>query len=61
MAHYESEATQFLTQLKQERPYLEKEQQNGRNLLWDKQLDRDLQKGFREAKVRQKSYPYQPE
>jgi hypothetical protein len=57
--HYESEATQFLKQLKQERPYLEQEQQKGRALLWDKQLDRPLQQGFKEAKVAQKPYVYQ--
>ncbi|HEY1059051.1 MAG TPA: DUF3460 family protein [Limnobacter sp.] len=59
MAHYESEATQFLNQLKQERPHLEQEQQKGRSLLWDKQLDRDLQAGFKTAKVPQKPYVYQ--
>ncbi|HEX4843320.1 MAG TPA: DUF3460 family protein [Limnobacter sp.] len=59
MAHYESEATQFLSQLKQERPHLEAEQQKGRALLWDKQLDRQLQEGFKQAKVAQKPYVYQ--
>lgn len=56
---YESEATQFLTQLKNERPHLEGEQQKGRALLWDKQLDRPLQEGFKKAKVPQKPYVYQ--
>jgi hypothetical protein len=56
---YESEATQFLTQLKNERPHLEGEQQKGRSLLWDKQLDRKLQEDFKEAKVPQKPYVYQ--
>ncbi|MCQ8897279.1 DUF3460 family protein [Limnobacter humi] len=59
MAHYESEATQFLNQLKQERPHLEQEQLKGRSLLWDKQLDRELQAGFKTAKVPQKPYVYQ--
>ncbi|HEX4878427.1 MAG TPA: DUF3460 family protein [Limnobacter sp.] len=59
MSHYESEATQFLSQLKQERPHLEAEQQKGRALLWDKQLDRQLQEGFKQAKVAQKPYVYQ--
>lgn len=57
--HYESEATQFLTQLKNERPHLESEQQKGRSLLWDKQLDRKLQEGFKQSKVAQKPYVYQ--
>jgi hypothetical protein len=58
---YESEAMQFITQLKNERPYLEKEQQKGRSLLWDKQLDRRLQQGFEDSKVAQKPYVYQSE
>jgi hypothetical protein len=56
---YESEATQFLTQLKTERPHLENEQKKGRSLLWDKQLDRKLQEDFAQAKVAQKPYVYQ--
>jgi len=56
---YESEATQFLTQLKAERPHLENEQKKGRSLLWDKQLDRKLQADFEQAKVAQKPYVYQ--
>lgn len=56
---YESEVTQFLTQLKTERPHLENEQKKGRSLLWDKQLDRKLQEDFAQAKVAQKPYVYQ--
>jgi hypothetical protein len=59
MAHYESEATQFLTQLKNERPHLENEQLKGRSLLWDKQLDKKQQEDFKQAKVPQKAYVYQ--
>lgn len=58
---YESEATQFIKQLKEERPYLEKEQQKGRNLLWDKKFNQELQEGFEQNKVAQKAYVYQPE
>lgn len=56
---YESEAMQFIKQLKDERPHLDKEQQKGRSLLWDKQLDSQLQKGFQDSKVPQKPYVYQ--
>ncbi|MCR2746061.1 DUF3460 family protein [Limnobacter parvus] len=56
---YESEVTQFLTQLKNERPHLEGEQLKGRSLLWDKQLNLKLQEDFKEAKVPQKPYVYQ--
>ncbi len=61
MAMYESEITQFLNQLKTEKPALEAEQKKGRNLLWDKQVDRDLAKGFEQGRVAQKPYVYQSE
>ena len=61
MAHYESDITRFLNQLKTDKPQLETEQKKGRNLLWDKQVDRDLQAGFQKARVPQKPYTYQPE
>ena len=34
---YQSDITQFLNQLKQQKPDLEAEQRRGRALLWDKQ------------------------
>lgn len=57
--HYTSEATQFLESLKQERPHLEAEQRQGRSLLWDKQIDRELQRDSQAGRVAQKPYPYQ--
>lgn len=56
---YRSEATQFLNQLKKDKPTLEAEQLKGRALLWDKVVDRLAWKGFRSAKVPQKPYVYQ--
>jgi hypothetical protein len=56
---YKSETTQFLDQLKTQKPTLEAEQQKGRSLLWDKVIDRLALKGFRNAKVKQKPYVYQ--
>jgi len=56
---YKSEVNQFLDELKAKRPTLEAEQRAGRALLWDKQLDRDLQAGFNEARVPQQPYVYQ--
>jgi hypothetical protein len=47
------------------REYLEKhpeqveEQRKGRALWWDKPQDLESQRRFNEAKVPQKSYPYQ--
>jgi hypothetical protein len=56
---YRSDATQFLNQLKTQKPTLEAEQLKGRSLLWDKVIDRLTLRGFRSAKVRQKAYVYQ--
>ena len=51
---YRSDTTQFLDQLKVDRPTLEAEQNKGRSLLWDKAIDRLAQMGFRKARVKQK-------
>lgn len=57
--HYTSDATQFLDQLKAERPELEKSQREGRALLWDQQIDRDQQAQAQAAEVPQRAYVYQ--
>lgn len=57
--HYTSEATQFLNQLKKDRPELDRQQQEGRALLWDKEVDRDLQAEYQAGRVAQKPYVYQ--
>lgn len=57
--HYTSEATQFIEQLKASRPELEKEQQEGRALLWEQRLDRDFQAKADSVRVAQKPYVYQ--
>ena len=57
--HYTSEITQFIEQMKAQKPQLEKEQRAGRALLWDKPVDRDAQQEFKEARVAQKPYVYQ--
>jgi hypothetical protein len=56
---YKSEATQFIDQLKTAKPELEAEQRAGRNLLWDKSVDRTAWKEYRQAEVAQKPYVYQ--
>lgn len=56
---YKSEVTQFLDELKRQRPSLEDEQRAGRALLWDKQVDRGAQAEYREARVPQQPYVYQ--
>lgn len=58
-ADYQSEATQFIDQLKAKKPSLEAEQLKGRALLWDKELDRNAIKDMREGTVAQQPYVYQ--
>ena len=55
---YTSEATQFIDQLKVNKPTLEAEQRAGRALLWDKNLKAAEQADFLDAKVAQQSYVY---
>lgn len=60
-ASYKSEFTQFLENLKEQKPGIEARQRAGRALLWDKRLDPELQEGFKQGRVPQKSYVYQTE
>lgn len=56
---YRSEATQFIDALKAAKPTLEAEQRQGRNLLWDKDIDLEFAAEARQAQVAQKPYVYQ--
>ena len=56
---YTSETTDFLWQLKADKPTLEAEQRQGRALLWDKTVNRQDQAEFKDARVAQKPYVYQ--
>ena len=55
---YKSEVTQFIDQLKADKPDLEAQQRAGRALLWDKHVNRDMQEEWREARVPQHAYVY---
>ncbi|HEY3598501.1 MAG TPA: DUF3460 family protein [Paraburkholderia sp.] len=56
---YQSDITQFLNQLKQQKPTLEEEQRRGRSLLWDKQpIDLDERASQQSARVQQTPYVY---
>jgi len=55
---YNSDATQFIEQLKAEKPDLEARQRAGRAILWDKNVDREAWSEFRLAKVAQQPYVY---
>jgi hypothetical protein len=56
---YQSEVTQFIEQLKAEKPDLEARQRAGRAIWWDKHVDREAWREWREAEVAQKPYVYQ--
>ena len=58
--HYTSDATQFLNELKAQRPWLDAAQQQGRALLWEKEIDRQQQADMRAGRVAQPSYVYYP-
>ncbi|MGE8548792.1 DUF3460 family protein [Alcaligenes sp. WGS1538] len=56
--NYESEITQFLKQYKDQYPDTEARQREGRHRLWDKQIDQELQDGYKAARTPQKPYVY---
>jgi hypothetical protein len=56
---YQSEVTQFIDQLKTAKPGLEAQQRFGRELLWDKAVDRQAWESYRAAQVAQQPYVYQ--
>lgn len=55
---YQSDTTQFIAALKTNKPELESQQRQGRDLLWDKAVDRDAWSGYQAARVAQKPYVY---
>jgi hypothetical protein len=57
--HYTSEVTNFIDQLKTQKPELEQAQLAGRALLWDKAIDRQTQQDIAAGRVAQKAYVYQ--
>ena len=56
---YKSEYTQFLTELRAQKPNLLEQQIAGRALLWDRALDRQALAEWGEARVPQQPYVYQ--
>ncbi|WP_133650773.1 DUF3460 family protein [Paraburkholderia flava] len=56
---YQSDITQFINQLKEQKPALEAEQRRGRSLLWDKQpVDLDERARQQASHVEQTPYVY---
>jgi hypothetical protein len=57
--HYESEITQFMRKLLQEKPHLEAEQKKSRQIWWDKSPEQlALRRQLDEGRERQKPYVY---
>ena len=56
---YQSEVTQFIDKMKTDQPALESLQRAGRELLWDKAVDRSAWSEYRAAEVAQQPYVYQ--
>jgi hypothetical protein len=60
MALYESDITQFLRSLKDQKPHLEESQLHGRALLWEKDpIDLNEMEKAKAIKIKQKPYVYQ--
>jgi Protein of unknown function (DUF3460) len=59
MAEYESDLTRFIRELNAKQPDLERKQREGRALLWDKELDPEQLRRWRESSVPQQPYVYQ--
>ena len=57
--NYQSEATQFIDQIKAKNPELAVKQRQGLKLLWDKAVDWNAWREYRAAQVEQKPYVYQ--
>ena len=57
--HYTSDATDFINQMKKDNPQLEAQQLAGRALLWDKQVNYEVQTDSEQARVAQQPYVYQ--
>jgi hypothetical protein len=56
---YQSDITQFINQLKEQKPTLEEEQRRGRALLWDKQpIDLEERSAQQLSRVNQTPYVY---
>lgn len=59
-SNYQSEITQFISELKEKNPNLEESQRAGRALLWDKSpIDLDQQARTKASNVNQQAYVYQ--
>ncbi len=58
-APYKSEVSTFIDELKAKKPTLEAEQRAGRELLWDRAIDRQALDSWNRSRVPQQPYVYQ--
>ena len=56
---YRSDTTNFINDLKKQKPELDKQQQAGRALLWDKDVNYEVWEDLRASRVEQQPYVYQ--
>ncbi|MGE8397139.1 MAG: DUF3460 family protein [Comamonas sp.] len=56
--HYTSDTTDFINQMKKDKPQLEAQQLAGRALLWDKRVNYEVQADSEQARVAQQPYVY---
>jgi hypothetical protein len=56
--NYESDVTKLLRELLEQNPQIAAEQHAGRSRWWDRKLDLDAERRYREATVKQKGYVY---
>jgi len=55
---YESEHTKFMRELLNKHPELVEKQKEARAIWWDKKLDKEERKRFKDSSISQKSYVY---
>lgn len=58
MDMYESEHTKFMRELFKKNPQFTEQQKKARAIWWDKKLDKEEHKRFKESKVLQNAYVY---
>ena len=56
---YRSDTTNFINDLKKQKPELEAQQLQGRGLLWDKNVNAEVWEDLRAGRVDQQPYVYQ--
>jgi hypothetical protein len=58
MKFYESEFTKFLRELHEKNPQLAENQREARAIWWDKKIDMEERRRYKESSLPQKAYVY---